>query len=143
MEIPNNHKAYISVSMQAFENVLCELEDTISSPAENKVLTETVNNLLSWERALILKHIEELKELINHLAQNLGLNRRKEEVRNVVLGAMTIELANLEELKSKRLRRYGEVPYSLQEFLDPQVDKTMSIINEICKTARLNKKEIL
>ena len=133
MEIQRNHKARLSVSMQVLEDTISDVEEIIRSANRNKTMTETVNNLSHWEKALILKRIREIKGLINHIAQNLGLEKRKEETRSLILGTITIQQVNLEEIKSKRLRGYGEVPGELREFLDPQVDKMMNLVDEICK----------
>src|SRR5713226_9373831 len=127
MEIPRNHKARLSVSMQVLEDTISEVEEIIIRDAhQRKVMTETVNNLSPWGKALILKRIGEIKELMNYITQNLDLEKRKEETKSRILGAMTIQRVNLEEIKSKRLRGYGEVPGELREFLDPQVDKMMN-----------------
>ena len=135
MEISRNHKTRLSVSMEVLENTICDVEQIIRSSNQKKTMSEAVNILPPWEKALILKRIEEIKESINCVAQNLDLNKRKEETRNLILGAMTIERVNLEEIKSKGLRGYGEVPDGLREFLDPQVDKMMTLVDEICQIA--------
>ena len=135
MEISRNHKTRLSVSMEVLENTICDVERIIKSSNQEKTMSETVNNLPPWERALILKCIEEIKGSINYVAQNLDLNKRKEETRSLILGAMTIERVSLEEIKSKGLRGYGEVPDDLREFLDPQVDKMMALVDEICQIA--------
>jgi hypothetical protein len=54
---------------------------------------------------------------------------------------MTIQQVNLEEIKSKRLRGYGEVPGELREFLDPKVDEMMNLVDEICKMASSKQKK--
>lgn len=135
MEIPRNHKARLSVSMQVLEDTISDVEGIIRSTNQEKAMTETVNNLSHWEKALILKRIGEIKGLINHIAQNLDLEKRKEETRSRILGAMTIQQVNLEEIKSNRLRGYGEVPDELRGFLDPQIDRMMNLIDAICKIA--------
>lgn len=133
MEIPRNHKIRLSVSMQVLEDTISDVEEVIKSANQGKAMTETVNNLSPREKALILKRIEEIKELINCVAQNLGLEKRKEETRSRILGAMSIQQVNLEEIKSKRLHGYGEFPDELREFLDSQVDKMMNLVDEVCK----------
>ncbi len=121
--------------MELLENTICEVEGIIKSSDEGKTMSETINNIPIWERDLIVQRIGEIKESINYMAQTLGLNRRREEVRDLILGAMTIERVNLEEIKSKRLRGYGEVPENLREFLDLHVDRIMALIDEICNIA--------
>jgi hypothetical protein len=141
MEIPRNHKARLSVSMQMLDVTISELEQVIRSANREKAMTEIVDNLSSWEKVSILERIEEIKELINYIAPKLGLEKRKEETRSRILGAMTIQQVNLEEIKSKKLRGYGEVPGELREFLDPKVDKMINLVHEICKiTSSKNKR---
>jgi hypothetical protein len=121
--------------MQILEDTISEVGEIIKSTNQRKVMTETVNNLSSWEKALILERIEEIKELINCIARELNLEKRVEETKSRILSAMTIQWVNLEEIKSERLRGYGEVPDGLREFLDPQVDKLMNLVDEICRIA--------
>ncbi len=135
MEIPRNHKARLSVSMQVLEDTISDVEGIMRGTDRRKVMTEVVDSFSSWEKALILKRIGEIKGLINYITQNLDLEKRKEETKRRILGVMTIQQVNLEEIKSKRLRGYGEVPGELREFLDPQVDKMMNLGDEICKIA--------
>ena len=135
MEISQSHKARLSVSMQILEDTISDVGEIIRSANWEKAMTETVDSFSPWEKISILKRIEEIKELINYIAQNLDLEKRKEETKSRILGAMTIERVNLEGIKSKRLRGYGEVPDELREFLDPKVDKMMNLVDEICKIA--------
>jgi hypothetical protein len=94
------------------------------------------------EKALITKRIEEIKYLIQCITQKLNLVKRIEESQRRILGYMTIQLVNLEEIKSKRLRGYGEVPDELREFLDPMVDEIRRLINEICEIASPKNKDM-
>jgi hypothetical protein len=75
------------------------------------------------------------------MAQKLSLEKRSEETKSQILGSMAIQWVNLEEIKSRRLRGYGEVPNELREFLDPQVDRIMSLVDEISKIASSRKKD--
>lgn len=144
MEISRNHKARLAVSMQVLEDTISDVEELIKSTNRSKIMTEAVHNLSSWEKALILKRIDEIRGLIDYIAQELKLEKRREETKSQILGVMTIQWVNLEEIKSKRLRGYGEVPDELREFLDPLVDVIMSLVNEICKiaSAKYKNKEI-
>jgi hypothetical protein len=121
--------------MQVLEETLSEVEETIMGGKQRKIMTETVDNISPWGKALILKRIEEIKELISYIFQKLNLEKRREETKNRILGVMTIQCVNLEEIESKRLRGYGEVPDELREFLDPRVNKMIRLVDEICKIA--------
>jgi hypothetical protein len=111
------------------------MEELVRDSNGRKTMTETVNNLTQRERDMILKRIVEIKESINYIAEHLNLTRRKVEAKNLILGAMTVERVNLDEMKSKGLRVYGEVPDDLREFLDPQVEKMIALVDEICMAA--------
>lgn len=141
MEISKNHKTRLSVSMQVFENTISEVEGVIENSYQQKTLTETVDNLSPFEKAVILRRIEEVRELIKYVAQQLNLEKRRDETKKQILGTMTIQLVNLEEIRPKRLRGYGEVPEELREFLDPQIDKMMRLVKEICKIANSKDKD--
>ncbi|HEX3033622.1 MAG TPA: hypothetical protein VHT73_00610 [Thermodesulfobacteriota bacterium] len=141
MEISKNHKTRLSVSMQVFENTISEVEGVIENSHQQKTLTETVDNLSPFEKAVILRRIEEVRELIKYVAQQLNLEKRRDETKKQILGTMTIQLVNLEEIRPKRLRGYGEVPEELREFLGPQIDKMMRLVKEICKIANSKDKD--
>jgi hypothetical protein len=128
--------------MQILEDTISEVEEIIMKDANRrKVMTETVDNISSWEKARILRCTEEIKKLVNHIAQKLSLEKRGEETKGQILGSMAIQWVNLEEIRSKRLRGYGEVPNELREFLDPQVDRIMSLVDEISKIASSREKD--
>jgi hypothetical protein len=135
MEISKYHKTRLSVSMRVLENTVYEMEELVRDSNGRKTMTETVNNLTQRERDMILKRIVEIKESINYIAEHLNLTRRKVEAKNLILGAMTVERVNLDEMKSKGLRVYGEVPDDLREFLDPQAEKMIALVDEICMAA--------
>jgi hypothetical protein len=135
MEISKYQKTRLSVSMRVLENTVYEMEELVRDSNGRKTMTETVNNLTQRERDMILKRIVEIKESINYIAEHLNLTRRKVEAKNLILGAMTVERVNLDEMKSKGLRGYGEVPDDLREFLDPQVEKMIALVDEICMAA--------
>ncbi|MER3446377.1 MAG: hypothetical protein C4291_05795 [Candidatus Dadabacteria bacterium] len=141
MEVPRNHKARLSVSMEVLEDTISGVEEIIRGANQRKAMIETLNNLSPWEKALILKRIDEIRGLITYVSQKLNLEKRREEIKNRILGAMTIQRVNLEEIKSKRLRGYGEVPDELREFLDTQVDRIMNLIDEICEIASSKHKD--
>ncbi len=142
MEISRNHKIRLSVSMQILEDTITEVEEIMMKDANrSRVMTETIDNISPWEKARILRCTEEIKKRINHIAQKLSLEKRIEETKSQILGSMAIQWVNLEEIKSKRLRGYGEVPDELKEFLDPQVDKIMSLVDEISKIASAKEKD--
>jgi hypothetical protein len=142
MEIPQNHRIRLSASMQVLEDTISEVEEIISGNSQEKVTTGSVDNISSLEKALITKRIEEIKYLIQCITQKLNLVKRIEESQRRILGYMTIQLVNLEEIKSKRLRGYGEVPDELREFLDPMVDEIRRLINEICEIASPKNKDM-
>jgi len=142
MEIPRNHKIRLSVSMQILEDTITEVEEIIIKDANrSRVMMETIDNISSWEKARILRCTEEIKKLINHMAQKLSLEKRSEETKSQILGSMAIQWVNLEEIKSRRLCGYGEVPNELREFLDPQVDRIMSLVDEISKIVSSKEKD--
>jgi len=142
IKISRNHKIRLSVSMQVLEDTISEVEEIIMKDAnQRKLMNETIDNISSWEKALILKRIEEIRGLINYIAKELNLEKRREETRSQILGAMTIQWVNLEEIKSKKLSGYGEVPDEMREFLDPQVDRIISLVNEIAKIATSKEKD--
>jgi hypothetical protein len=135
MEIGQNHRLRLSVSMQVLEDTISDVEEIIRSDSQEKIMTGSVNNISSLEKALIAKRIEEIKDLIKCINRKLSLIKRIEESKRRIVGSLTIQFVSLDELKSKRLRGYGEVPDELREFLDPMIDEIRRLISEICEIA--------
>jgi hypothetical protein len=135
MEIGQNHRLRLSVSMQVLEDTISDVEEIIRSDSQEKIMTGSVNNISSLEKALIAKRIDEIKGLIKCLNRKLSLIKRIEESKRRIVASLTIQFVSLEELKSKRLRGYGEVPDELREFLDPMIDEIRRLISEICEIA--------
>lgn len=142
MEIGHNHRLRLSVSMQVLEDTISQVEEIIRSDNREKIMTGSVDKISSLEKALIAKRIEEIKGLIEFISGKLSLIRRTEESKRLILGSLTIQFVSLEEIKSKRLQGYGEVPDELREFLDPMVDDIRRLISEICEIANPKNKDM-
>ncbi|GBD39813.1 hypothetical protein HRbin37_02099 [bacterium HR37] len=140
LEIPKNHRTYLSITMQVLEDTILEVERILTNnPSCTKIMTETLNDISHCETTLILQHMAEIKKLISHIAIKLKLEKQLRKTRNAILGSMTVQRINLEEIKSKKLSGYGSMPDQLKEYLDPQVDRIINLIEEICKILRSEK----
>jgi hypothetical protein len=134
LEIPKNHRTYLSIAMQVLEDTILEVERTLTNDADcSKIMTETLNDISHCEKTLILQHIAEIKKLINYIAVKLSLEKQLKKTRNAILGSMTVQRINLEEIKSKKLSGYGSMSDELKEYLNPQVDRIINLVEEICK----------
>jgi len=135
MRIPSSHERAIATTLKGVEDTLCNIEGLMERRDCERILTRDIQQLSSIETNTLKECIGEIRKIIKYIADELGLEKREDNVRGKIIGTLIIKSINLEEIKSKRLRGYGEVPDELREFLDPQIDKMMRLVDEICKIA--------
>jgi hypothetical protein len=86
------------------------------------VLYEIRNTLSDAQRELIAVEVAEMKNILEEVRSNLSLEVTTRYVDKIFLGSCSILWTYLMELEGRRLKKYGEVPPGLAEYLDPQVD---------------------
>ena len=76
-------------------------------------------------------------KIIKEIRNALNLEPSVHEVDKMIVGSCAVEWVSLVELESSRLRRYGEVPPGLGEYLDPKVNELNDDLREISRCSKL------
>ncbi len=82
-------------------------------------------------RKTIRALVAEILQGIDHIRQDLGLPRRQNEVTRLLAAHHSRMWVTLHETHGETLRGYGPVPAELTAYLDPRVDKLLSLVADL------------
>lgn len=79
----------------------------------------------------IEKKLEEIKEILKKVKEELNL---KEEVISdkAIIGSRCAKIWEiLNDMKVEKLKKYGNIPEDLKNYLNPLIEKILKLVNEI------------
>jgi len=118
------------------DKALCEFERWAKNDETRSVLYEIRNTLSEDQQNGILTEVSAMRKVLLELKVALNLEPTVRSVPKMIAGSCAVLWASLVELETKRLRRYGEVPPTLSEFLEPQVPILIDRLHRIGRLAR-------
>jgi hypothetical protein len=124
---------HLSVVLQIAEERLLNLQRQLSGNAPAAKLLEMENDLTETERAFVVEKISELLRLIAGLSDRFSVTARSRSLRHGLDATLSITWADLQDVKGRALRSYGETDPRLGEHLDPLVDSIADGLLEICR----------
>ena len=124
---------HLSVVLRIAEERLLNLQRQLTGDSSAAKLSETKNDLTETERALVTEKITELLRLIAGLSYRFSVTARSRSLRHALDATLSITWADLQDVKEKALRNYGDTDPRLSEQLDPLVDKIADGLLEICR----------
>ena len=127
----------LSVVLETAEQRLLNLQRQLNGDASAAKLLETENDLTETERALVGEKIAELLRLTASLSDRFSVTARSRSLRHGLYATLSITWADLQDVKERALRNYGERDPRLSEQLDPLVDKIADGLLEICRVIDL------
>jgi hypothetical protein len=93
------------------------------------------NTLSEDQREKILIRVQKIRAVLVEIRDDLDLRTRTGNVAKSVVSQSSVLWVSLVELESKRMRRYGEPPDGLAEYLDPKTVRLIDSVTEISKIA--------
>lgn len=133
------HLRGISAALAILDETLCWFERWASGAEAHGVLYHEQNPLSSNEGEAILSAIMQVREELQDVRDRLGLEPRVQDVASNIWGWCSTLMEPLQELEGRHLRRYGEPPAELVQYLDPKVAKLSELvwaIQQIASKAR-------
>jgi hypothetical protein len=124
---------HLSVVLQIAEERLLNLQRQLSGNAPVPKLLEIENDLSETERGFVGEKISELLRLIAGLSERFAVTARSRSLRHGLDATLSIMWADLQDVKARALRNYGEADPRLGEHLDPLVDSIADGLLEICR----------
>jgi hypothetical protein len=116
-----NHIRGISTTLSLLDKALCEFEQWANGHEVRSVLYEIRNTLSEAQRRLIATEVAEMKSLLQQIRSMLSLEASMRYADKIILGSCSVLWVSLAELDGRHLKRYGEVPPGLSEYLEPLV----------------------
>jgi hypothetical protein len=135
IEINKNQRRSLAVSLAMLDEVLCLFEEYARGRELHSVCYEERNRLTARQRRDLLVEIERVRAQMRQIKDELGLPPRVEDVGKRIWGHSAAFWEVLAEMKSKRLRGYGEVSANLAAYLDPRVEKLLQCVQGISAIA--------
>ena len=136
IQITENHKCGITCSLYLLDKMLCEFEQYARGRQRRSVLYQQQNTLSDKQRKQLLSEIEVMKKLLGEIKNALDLEIEEESIASDIVGRCASLWVVLTETTSKYLKRYGDVPSELSNFLDPIIER---LINHILRISEISK----
>jgi len=113
-----NHRRAVSTTLALFDALLCRIAEWAAGREQHGVLYEEVNDLGPERRRALRREVGRLRRRLEAARRDLGLAVMREPASLDIWGRCAAFRENLVELEGRRLRRYGEVPADLAEYMD-------------------------
>ena len=131
VRLPRNHRRALSVTAQAVEKTLGEMEQTLRSEGEWKVTSKISPIYSAEERYRLLNVIAEMRSVNKTMFIELGL-QMSQLTEDRVVEAKKVQLwAILVDSKSKVLRGFGELPAELAQLVDYHISRLLDLVNQL------------
>ncbi len=136
LNIEENFHRGIETALVFLDENLCEFEKLIKGNGIKSVFYVEKNNLSLEQRRKILSEIEVIRKILKELKDTLKLNGTVNEIDRTIWGHCSGLWEVLVETESKYLKRYGEIPPGLPDYLDPKIAEIIEGIKHISAVAR-------
>jgi hypothetical protein len=87
-------------------------------------------------KARIRARLAEVRAMIAALTRDHDLEKREENLLTRVAAQLHTQWVDIEDSKTKILKRYGEIPEGLKEKLDPELDRLNAGVNSLLAELR-------
>jgi len=116
-----NHIRGISTTLALLDKALCEFDQLAKGHEIRSVLYHVLNPLSGAQRQLIVAEVAEIKSMLEEIRETLSLEVTVRSSDRMITSSCSILWASLLELESRHLRRYGDLPPGLADYLDPRI----------------------
>ena len=131
LEIGENHHRGIETALVFLDENLCKFEKLVKGNGIKSVLYSEKNVFSLGQRKKILFEIEVIRKILKELKDTLKFNERVNEIDSTIWGHCSGLWEVLVETESKYLKRYGEIPPGLPDYLDPKIAEIIESIKKI------------
>ena len=129
----------LSVTLRIVEDRLREIDQMIEANDYKGLLKETKNDVPAAAKDSIQKKSSMIMDRVKMLVERFNLVKDRDEVSRLALAKLSYCWEILEDAKTKKMKRYGDVHDGLADILDPELEAIINLILEI-STVRLLRK---
>jgi len=131
IKITEAQKNSISSVLLILDETMDEIEELCMTQDEKGILYDVVNNLSEKEKGRVVEDINRIREVIREIARGINIKKKRYETKRLISSRIASLWEMIYEIESNRLKGYGDVSKSLKEYLDPEVDKIIHLLNDI------------
>jgi hypothetical protein len=139
IELSENHRRSISITLQLVDKALCEWDDWVNGRMRCGVMYREQDTFSPTQKDRLRDKIVAIRDLLVRLRDDLQLEPKVAPTSQAIVGHASVLWEMLAELNSRALQAYGKVPDNLDHYLDPIGEQLAAEMNEI---ARLFSKSI-
>jgi hypothetical protein len=132
----DNHRQGIGTALSLLDQMLCQVEEYARGRQTRSVFYAEQNTLSADQKKNLLAEIAQMRRLLKELKNGLGLEAKTEDVGRKIWGQGSMFWETLVETKSRFLKRYGQPPDGLAEYLDPRIDALIEHLRNLTDLAR-------
>jgi hypothetical protein len=136
VELGWKHRNGIATTLALVDETLCEFEQWAQGREIKSILYTEKNDLSPEQREAILTQVAKIRKLLLDLKDSLKLEGKPRSLKTSMWAQCSALWVNLAEVTSEHLKRYGEVPTGLAEYLDPRVAELTVLTNEILRVIK-------
>ncbi|MGC8906837.1 MAG: hypothetical protein ACP5M0_05280 [Desulfomonilaceae bacterium] len=129
----HSHIRGISTTLSLLDKTLCEFEEFARGREIRSVLYEIENPLTTEQRENILQLMKAMWETLREIRDELKLEKTVRSADKMILGSCSTNWVSLLELQGNQLRRYGEIPDGLVEYLDPKANFLTETLRQVAR----------
>jgi hypothetical protein len=130
-----NHRRAIGTVAFMLDQMLCDFETYARGRELHGLLCHERNRLSPKQRRAILDEAGRIRAVLKELQESLGLEPRLEDVSRDIWARGSMFWESLVETETKYLRRYGETPPGLADYLDPKIETLIEHLETIVRIA--------
>lgn len=133
------HRRGITVTLTLVDETLCEVEQWAKGREIKSVLYKERNSLTEKQKQKMLSEIARMRRTLLAISDALGLEAEVCSAANDVRSKCSGLWEHVAELKAKHLKRYGDVPAELEDFLDPLADQLIEGLVHILDAIKIRR----
>ncbi len=141
LDVHGPHKHGIAITLTILDETLCEVEQWANGREVQSVFYQEHNALSDRQRQEILSEIARIRGTLQELRETLKIEPTVQDAASAIRGKCAGLWEHIVELKGKYLRRYGDVPADLEEYIDPRAEQLVEGILHILDALKLRAHE--
>ncbi len=126
-----DQKRGLSIALRIMEENIWDIEQALNSESYTGILYDTKNRISPEAREEIFKKVLLIRDKIRVISDGFTLEKEYREVISDILGKLFSSWEIVENVKAKKLKRYGSVSDGLDHILDPHLKNITDLIVEI------------
>jgi hypothetical protein len=133
IELGENHRRSISITLQLVDKALCEWGDWANGRTHSGIMYRQEDTFSAAQKNEMRKRIARIRQSLTRLRDDLQLAPNLVGTSQSIVGQAAVLWEMLTELNSRGLQGYGQVPKNLAPYLDPIGETLCEEMNAIAR----------